>query len=515
MKRLRWLNASLTLNRRIVVSSSRIVCYTSDVKTTICGFSVMFIGRDSELEKLYAFKQRRTAGLVVVSGRRRVGKSTLIEHFSESSRFLEFYGLAPREGLSNADQLAHFGKLMGKAFDIPSMIFTDWFQAFDTLAGLTTEGEYIILLDEISWMAAYDKDLPGILKGIWDTKLKKNNQLILFLCGSVSSWIEENILEDKAYVGRVSLQMQIEEMPLYDANAFWQDNPYVSAFEKFKLLCVTGGIPRYLEEINTNETAEQNIQRLAYTKEGILFKEFDVIFKDIFGKKAEYYKKVVRALVPGNLEQSEVASKLNIEPTGTFAKQLKALESAGFIRREYVWNLKGQKTNLSKYRLRDNYLRFYLKYIEPKKNLIEQNLYDTGHIENLPEWNTIMGLQFENLVLNNLKVIIEKLNITPETLISAAPFYQNKTARQQAVQIDLLIHTQYTVYVCEIKFRKQISNSIIKDMITKIEKLKIPSHLSVRPVLIYQGELSKQIPKSNYFSHLLCFEDLLNEKNFS
>jgi AAA+ ATPase superfamily predicted ATPase len=470
----------------------------------------MFIGRIQELEKLRTFKNRQIAGLGVVYGRRRVGKSTLIEHFAEGSCFLEFYGLPPRDCASNEDQLRHFGRQMGQAFKVPAMQFDHWLNAFSTLAGLTAHGEYIILLDEISWMAAYDKDLPGTLKGVWDTQFKKNKQLLLLLCGSVSSWIEEKILRDKGYVGRVSLQMNLEEMTLYDANKFWPGNNKISAAEKFKLLCITGGIPRYLEEINIKLSAEENIKNMCYQPEGLLFNEFDTIFFDIFGKQDEKYRKIVKALANGSMEQSKLSEQLNIPQSGAFSDQLDALESAGFIKRDYVFNITSKKSTTSKYRLRDNYLRFYLKYIEPKRALITKNIYHEAHLENLPEWQSIMGLQFENLVLNNLLGVIKHLNIAPETIISAAPYFQSVTTRQKAIQIDLLIHTQYTLYVCEIKFRKKIGTEIIDNMAEKISRLKVPVHLSVRPVLIYQGQLSETVIKSHYFSHLIQFSDLLN-----
>lgn len=470
----------------------------------------MFIGRATELEKLNEFQKRNVAGLAVIYGRRRIGKSSLVEHFAQKHRFLEFYGLPPRQCASNEDQLKHFGKLMGNAFDVPPMQFNDWFDALSTLAGLTKKDEQIILLDEISWLAHYDNDFPGILKGIWDTQFKKNKQLLLILCGSVSSWIEEKILKDKGYVGRVSLQMKLEEMPLYDANEFWREEANnVSSLEKFKLLSVTGGVPRYLEEINPQQSAEDNIKRLCYHPEGLLFNEFDIIFRDIFGKRDKRCRDIVKLLVNGGMEQSELSKKLNLSQSGVFTDQLESLASAGFIKRDFIWGINSKKSSASKYRLCDNYLRFYLKYIEPKRALIEQNLYEQVHLENLPNWSTIMGLQFENLVLNNIKIVIQKLNISPETIISAAPYFQKKTNRQKPVQIDLLIHTQYTIYICEIKFRKNIKSIVIDDMVEKIRRLKIPEHLSVRPVLIYQGVLNEAIKKSNYFTHLLKFSDLL------
>lgn len=470
----------------------------------------MFIGRKDELAQLKAFKQRKVAGIIVCCGRRRIGKSTLIERFSEHTRFVEFYGLAPREEIKNSDQLDHFGELLGLRFNLPAMKCENWNQALMTLAELTSIGKVIVFLDEISWMAGKDKDFAAKLKGVWDTKFKKNNELILVLCGSVSSWIQENILNDKGFMGRVSLTINLEEMPLHDANQFW-GNRSISSYEKFKILCVTGGIPRYLEEVQPEQTAEQNIKRMCFSKGGILVEEFDKIFKDIFGNKAEDYQKIVVVLSHSSLEQAEICQKLGITQTGSFSKMLVVLQQSGFLARDYVWNGNLKKVKLYKYRLKDNYLRFYLNYIAPKKQLIEQGVYSELHLEELPEWLTIMGLQFENLVLNNVTAIQRILQISPMSVLSISPYFQHKTQRTEACQIDLLIQTRHTFYVCEIKFRKKISLSVVDEVKEKIRKIKIPATTSVRPVLIYEGELSNNIINENFFSHIISFKDFLSE----
>ncbi len=99
-------------------------------------------------------------------------------------------------------------------------------------ASLTKEGKCLIFLDEISWMGSRDKDFAGVLKGIWDTRFKQNNQLILVLCGSVSSWIDDNILNDKGFVGRVSFTITLKELSLRYANLFWHRHKQLSSFEK-------------------------------------------------------------------------------------------------------------------------------------------------------------------------------------------------------------------------------------------------------------------------------------------
>lgn len=472
-----------------------------------------FIGREWELQKLKVFSKRKRAGLVVCQGRRRIGKSTLIEHFSlhdrPDTKFIELFGLSPRENLENKSQLDHFGELLGLCFGLPPFKLSNWNMAFDTLASLTQKGRVIILLDEISWMAGQDKDFAGKLKGAWETKLKKNDELILFLCGSVTTWIDENILQDKGFMGRVSLTLTLEELSLPECDRFWNNNSLISTYEKFKILGVTGGVPRYLEEIDPDNSAEENIKSLCFDKEGILFTEFDKIFQDIFGKREDEYRHIVQALTNGHLEINEICDKLNVTSSGAFIKKLNQLSLSGFLAHDYSWNLQGKKSKASKYRLRDNYLRFYLKYVEPKKDLIEKGLYQELFLEELPEWESMMGLQFENLVLNQIKQIVALLKIPPSSIISASPYFQKGTKRTKACQVDLLIHTKYTIYLCEIKFKRKIGREVIDEVLSKIEKLKIPSTMTVRPVLIYEGELSNQILRENFFSHVIKLDDLL------
>ena len=462
----------------------------------------MFVGRQVELDLLHEFHQRRTAGLAVCRGRRRIGKSTLIEKFGLGKRFLEFYGLPPRNGITNQDQLNHFGRLMGTAFNVPAMRFENWHQALSTLAGLTAEGEAIIFLDEISWLASKDKDFPGILKGVWDVQFKKNEHLRLILCGSVTSWIDDNILNDRGFMGRVSLTLTLDELPLHDANRFWE-NRQISASEKLKLLCVTGGIPRYLEEIQPNQTAEQNIKRMCFSPEGFLFSEFDKIFTDVFQRRSGKFKEIVKALAGAPLEPADLCNTLGIKPTGGLSSQLSDLATSGMVARDYTWSPTGRKTSRSKYRISDNYLRFYLRYIDSQKEKIEKGLYRDIHLENLPNWKIILGLQFENLILNNLPSIIALLAIPPESIVSASPYFQRKTRRHEACQIDLLIQTRHTIYICEIRFRERIEGDVADEVLAKAEKLPGKTKFFVRPVLIYEGELAPKIGQSDVFAHIV------------
>jgi AAA+ ATPase superfamily predicted ATPase len=469
----------------------------------------MFVGRDREMQLLREFQQRRTAGMVVCRGRRRIGKSTLIEEFGKGQRFFEFCGLAPREGIGNEHQLKHFGEQMGTAFGLPALRFENWHEAISTLAGLTAEGSAVVLLDEISWLASRDKDFAGKLKSVWDTKFKKNDRLILILCGSVTSWIDDNILNDKGFMGRVSLTITLDELPLCHANQFWSGAGQVSAAEKLRMLCVTGGVPRYLEELRPDQTAEQNIKRLCFSPEGLLFTEFDLIFRDVFASRSAAFKRIVEALSGPPLEPTDLCRALGVKPTGSLSEALSILVASGMVARDFAWDTSGRKTALSKYRIRDNYLRFYLRYIDRQKEKIERGLFRAAHLENLANWDAVMGYQFENLILNHLDAVIRRLDIPPESILSAAPYFQRKTRRHDACQVDLLIQTRNTLYVCEIKFRNRINAGVMAEVQQKIEKLPGRRKYSVRPVLIHEGELAPAVRRSDFFCRSISAAELL------
>ena len=472
----------------------------------------MFIGRNHEIEQLRRIAKLKKASLVVCSGRRRIGKSTLIEHFSqEFPKFYEFQGLAPREQLTNCDQLENFSSQLASQLGLPSLQLRNWHEAFAVLARYTEQKHALIFLDEISWMASKDKDFVGQLKIAWDTMLKKNSSLMLVLCGSVSSWIDRNILNSTDFMGRISLSIDLRELALVDCNKFWSAaKANVSVLEKFRILSVTGGIPRYLEEIDYSVSSETNIMNLCFCKEGILFSEFDKIFNDIFQRRSKIYRKIVFILADGSHTFSAICSALKVAPNSAITGYLSDLVASGFIHRDYVYSPKtGIRKNQSKYRLRDNYMRFYLKYIEPVSERINSAVYDEEGVMPLQSFESILGLQFENLVLNNLSQVLKMLCVNSSQFRSASPYFQNKTKRQQACQIDLLIDTKYAIYICEIKFRKCITTKVIDEIQEKAKCLKYDSSKSLRKVLIYVGELSQTVKESDAFDHMISFDRFL------
>lgn len=470
-----------------------------------------FFGRRIELEKLNRLLKKNTASLAVIKGRRRVGKSRLAEEFGKPHKTYTFIGLPPEAKVTAKMQCKNFMAQMQRYFKIPGLQhLTDWGDILWHLAEQTKKGQVVIVLDEINWIGSKDPTFLGKLKSAWDQHFRLNPKLVMILSGSMSAWIEKNILSSTAFVGRISLDLTLQELPLYECGHFWRKNEaLISAYEKFKLLSVTGGIPRYLEEIDPTISSDENIRRLCFEQEGMLFDEFEKIFTDLFAKKGDAYRRILERLALGKADINEICDILHMKKGGTVSGYLHNLKVTGFIAQDSTWILKnGTLSKFAYYRLKDNYTRFYLKYIKPNREKIEK-----GVMTKPPAWDSIMGLQFENLVLNNNKTLWKKLNIKPDDIVFENPFFQRTTADQEGCQIDYLIQTKYNVlYLCEIKFSRDIVKSnIIEEVNGKISRLKTPKHFSVMPVLIHVNGVVDQVTESEFFSHIIDFSEFLTE----
>lgn len=399
---------------------------------------------------------------------------------------------------------------------MPKVSLDGWPAAFDLLASqLPAKGQVVVLLDEISWMAIGDKDFAGHFKNAWDQSFSKRGGLILVLCGSVSSWIEDNILNNTGFVGRCTWQFHLKPLPLADCVAFWGKRAArTSAAEMWRMLAVTGGVPGYLEQILTNYTAEENITRLCFHPGGMLYHEFDRIFHDIFTRKADTYRDIVTTLVKGPKTLQEISSSLERERGGSLSNSLRDLELAGFIRKEQFFDPTNGKVKPRDhhYRLADNYLRFHLKYVAPAKTQIEKGIYQRVPLESLEAWDCIMGLQFETLILDNLEEVFTRLGLRQRAVLNAGPYVQGKTLRREPCQIDLLIRTRQSLYIIELKFRKRTGIEVVDEVKQKVARLKLPPGHSFRTVLIHSGELDPAVEASDYFDFILPADEWLNSK---
>ena len=472
----------------------------------------LFVGRCNELEKLRNLTRKKTSSLVVVYGRRRVGKSRLIEEFSKKFRFLRFSGLTPSKKITAQDQKNEFAKQLSKQTGFPYIESKDWGDLFSILDRETKSGRVIILFDEISWTGSKDPLFLGKLKNAWDMEFKSNPELMLILCGSVSSWIEKNILNSTGFMGRISSRLQIQELSLSESSQLLNSIGFRgSEYEKFKILSITGGIPRYLEEIQPHLTADKNIQQLCFQQDGILFREFDDIFSDLFSQRSFAYKKIIYSLTNGFKEAEEIAEETQLSRGNYFSECLNDLIQLGFIRRDFTWSIKTKKNSkLSHFRLSDNYLRFYLKYIEPNRSKIINRFAIPHNLKSMIFSDSIMGLQFENLILLNRHLIWEQLSMDLDDITNDNPFFQRPTKNIKGCQIDYLIQNRNNLFICEIKFsRNPIGREVIEEVKEKTRRISLPRGYSFWPVLIHVNGVTDAVIESDYFCKIIDFSSLL------
>jgi hypothetical protein len=201
-----------------------------------------------------------------------------------------------------------------------------------------------------------------------------------------------------------------------------------------------------------------------------------------------------------------------MEKSGALSSHLEELALAGFIARDFTWSLKTFKTSkMSRFRLCDNYLRFYVKYIQPHRSRIEKAHFVPKPPEALPGWDAVMGLQFENLVLKNPGYVWQQCRLSPSEIAQDGPFFQTRTRSRRGCQIDYLIQSRYgPLYLCEIKFRRApLGMGVVKEVEEKRKRLKAPRHCSVIPVLIHAGGVTESVQHSDFFAHIVDFSGTL------
>jgi len=474
-----------------------------------------FFGREAEISDLMSLWMKRSGSFVTCRGRRRIGKSTLIDVFASQSkaRFIKIEGARPKPGYANETELAVFAEQLAAVTDADETVPSSWLKAFIRLDREIRDGERtVVLLDEISWLGRYDSTFADMLKIAWDNHWSKHDKLVVVVCGSVSSWIKEQFVDNGAFFGRRSLDLVVRELPLREYVKFWgREAKRIAPREIIDILSVTGGVPRYLSEVKPGLTAAENLRMMAFSPNSILRIDFDEMFSDVITRLQTLSGAILRALVAGPLTVSQISENLSIGKGGKISDAVQQLEEAGLISSDGGKNPEtGDDLRERHYRISDNYSRFYLKYIEREKSVIDKDAYAFVSLEALDEWGSVMGLQFENLVLNHYAALIEPLHLGNALIESVAPYRRARKADgQKGLQIDILLQTKRNNYVIELKRQGHIGREVIAEVEEKIAKLAMPRNKSARPVLVYEGELAPSVETEGFFDSIIPFRSLL------
>lgn len=321
----------------------------------------MFIGREAELQFLNDKYEENKGQLIVLYGRRRVGKTETLREFCKGKPHIFFSCTQTTDRV----QLAKFSKQLLKEDILAKQYvteFADWEKAFRAILDLPYGDEKkLVIIDEFPYMCRGNKSIPSILQNLWDAEFKNSN-VMLILCGSAMSFIEKELLAEKnPLYGRATGIYKMKEMGFYDAIKFFPD---YSPKDKVITYAVLGGIPHYLNQWNPKLSVAENIKRNILTKGCILYSEVDFLLHQEL-RETPIYNSIIEAVALGNTKLNDISQKSLVEDTSKTSVYLKNLIELGIVEREFSVDagIKEQaNTNRGTYRLTDNFFRFWYAF---------------------------------------------------------------------------------------------------------------------------------------------------------
>jgi AAA+ ATPase superfamily predicted ATPase len=286
----------------------------------------MFVGRDYELSLISRhLKDKSKAQLIILYGRRRIGKSTLIAKALEpESKVLFFEGV---EGARTQVQIGQFLDDLGAQTGRVRLGARNWREVFQGLGELVHSGRWVLVFDEFPWMGAGRTQIVSELKLYWD-RWVKNRELCLILCGSVASFMSNHVVHSKAFHNRKTLELCLGPLKPRETSRFI---PNRSVREKAQLYMCLGGVPKYLEQIDPRQSLEKNLNRLCFSCGGFFVEEYETLFKEQF-RSLKVYESIVKSLSGAPASLSELARLVRVRKGGGFQEQVENLVRAQFVR---------------------------------------------------------------------------------------------------------------------------------------------------------------------------------------
>jgi DNA-binding transcriptional ArsR family regulator len=234
------------------------------------------------------------------------------------------------------------------------------------------------------------------------------------------------------------------------------------------------------------------------------------MFNDVITKLPAMCGRVLRSLVDGAKTVSDISEALGIARGGSVSETLDILSEAGLVRRDAGRNPEtSDLVRQPRYRLKDNYSRFYLKYIAPVKDMIDDGSYDFTSMSAMPGWDAVLGLAFENLVVNNYRELLPRLHLGGTLITSAAPYVRRKSKERDGCQVDLLIQSRRSLYFVEIKRKAEIGREVIEQVDSSVRSISRPEGVSAHTALVYDGHLSPIVEADGYFDAIVSFREVL------
>ncbi|HMQ47012.1 MAG TPA: hypothetical protein PKA00_07500 [Saprospiraceae bacterium] len=406
-------------------------------------------GRKEEIALLHQLRKSYKSEFVAVYGRRRVGKTFLIREAFDGNFSFQLSGVA-NVGMKQHLQNFHTAFLRYNFVNPPSTPPTDWFEAFNRLS-LALEGtaaeKKIIFLDELPWLGTPQSNFIPALEYFWNSWASARRDVLLIVCGSAASWIINQLINNRGGLhNRVTERIYLKPFTLFETETFLKARGAIyDRYQLLELYMVMGGIPFYLESIQTNRSVAQNIDRLFFAEGGLLSGEYINLYRSLF-RKYEKHTTIVEVLSKkaAGMTRNEIIRASQLPNGGSTTQILEELEHSGFIRRYYAFG-KGKRDGI--YQLIDPFTLFYLSFVKDSK---AQSAGTWLAQLDSPKWQAWSGYAFESICWYHIDFIKKHLGI-------AAVYTEISTWRSQksqpGAQIDIVIDRKDKVInLCEIKF---------------------------------------------------------------
>lgn len=410
------------------------------------------IGREWEQEQLREIVYSKEASLVAIYGRRRVGKTYLVREFFKQWLLIEYAGI---HNATYRQQLEGFAGMMTGLTreNLPVATPASWMEAFRLLQNYMSprlaKEKVILFLDEFPWLHTPRSGFGPAFEHFWNGWGVLQPNLIVIICGSAASWMIRRVVNNKGGLhNRLTKTLQLFPFTLHETELFLKSRKVaLSRYQMLQLYMAMGGIPHYLNEIKPGQSAMQNIDRVCFTRNGLLNAEFDRLYQSLFDG-AERHVNVIRALArkSAGLTRNEIIAVCRLQSGGGTTDLIDELEQSGFIT-GYTPFDKTKKDNI--YKISDEYSLFYLRFIEPNK---KGGAGTWGTIATGAGWRSWSGLAFESICQKHIAAIKMALGIPAVyTRVSAWRWHPRKG--ETGAQIDLLIDRKDDcINVCEMKF---------------------------------------------------------------
>lgn len=353
-----------------------------------------FVDRGEELHTLDEKFHSPNAEFVIVYGRRRIGKTELIKKFAHDKK--HFYFLSRKEPLTL--EVNRFRTKFSKKFNIYIEETDDFEVLFRRIVEkIDISEKFVFLIDEFPYLIESYKPVVSVFQSVWDEVLKDKN-VFLILTGSSVSMMETEVLGYKSPLyGRRTGQLNIKEIPLSFLPKFL---PGYDATDLIQSYGALGGISFYLKEFDSKNGFFQNVENTFFNKHNILFQEAEILLKEELREPNTYFN-ILKAMIDGATKLSEISTKSLVDITNV-NKYISVLQTLKLVRKIYPVMMPEKKRNFL-YKVTDNYFRFWLSYVYPYKEEIEENpMGVTDFIKK--QYQEYMGSIFEDVVRQMLHV---------------------------------------------------------------------------------------------------------------